>query len=259
MRATVRLWRDEAVMRRAAGAQEAVLPTPEKLGERQGIGLTPTERTSRFWVAPPAHVRCERELKLRGDSRLALTVGDGDRWWYRDPHFGIEPLEEQLVPVELPELSLFDPWPIVSDFELEAAPAKTCAGREAVAAVATARCPTGLLVAGADRYELAVDAERGVILSIGALFEGKPFQVYEIVDISFDEELEPELFRLEEAAAEQRPPTAPPPPARLRCSFCGKTQEEVMNLIAGPGVYVCDVCIDLCNDIISEARRTRVG
>lgn len=40
----------------------------------------------------------------------------------------------------------------------------------------------------------------------------------------------------------------------LRCSFCGKSQKEVKKLIAGPGVYICDECIDLCNDIISEER-----
>lgn len=38
----------------------------------------------------------------------------------------------------------------------------------------------------------------------------------------------------------------------LRCSFCGKTRDEVRKLIAGPTVYICDECIDLCNDIISE-------
>lgn len=38
----------------------------------------------------------------------------------------------------------------------------------------------------------------------------------------------------------------------LRCSFCGKSQEEVKKLIAGPTVYICDECIDLCNDIIVE-------
>ncbi len=38
----------------------------------------------------------------------------------------------------------------------------------------------------------------------------------------------------------------------LRCSFCGKSQKEVKKLIAGPGVYICDECIDLCNDIIDE-------
>jgi ATP-dependent Clp protease ATP-binding subunit ClpX len=38
----------------------------------------------------------------------------------------------------------------------------------------------------------------------------------------------------------------------LNCSFCGKTQKEVKKLIAGPGVYICDECIELCNDIIYE-------
>lgn len=40
----------------------------------------------------------------------------------------------------------------------------------------------------------------------------------------------------------------------LRCSFCGKGQKEVKKLIAGPGVYICDECIDLCNDIIVEEK-----
>lgn len=38
----------------------------------------------------------------------------------------------------------------------------------------------------------------------------------------------------------------------LRCTFCGKSQKEVKKLIAGPGVYICDECIELCNDIIFE-------
>ncbi len=38
----------------------------------------------------------------------------------------------------------------------------------------------------------------------------------------------------------------------LRCSFCGKTQEEVKKIIAGPTVYICDECIDLCNEIMEE-------
>jgi ATP-dependent Clp protease ATP-binding subunit ClpX len=38
----------------------------------------------------------------------------------------------------------------------------------------------------------------------------------------------------------------------LKCSFCGKTQKQVKKLIAGPGVYICDECIDLCNEIIDE-------
>ncbi len=39
---------------------------------------------------------------------------------------------------------------------------------------------------------------------------------------------------------------------QLLCSFCGKSQRQVKKLIAGPGVYICDECIDLCNEIIAQ-------
>jgi len=39
---------------------------------------------------------------------------------------------------------------------------------------------------------------------------------------------------------------------KISCSFCGKSQEEVKKLIAGPSVYICNECVDLCNDIIEE-------
>ncbi len=47
----------------------------------------------------------------------------------------------------------------------------------------------------------------------------------------------------------------------LKCSFCGKSQKQVKKLIAGPGVYICDECIDLCNEIIEEelAEATELG
>ena len=38
----------------------------------------------------------------------------------------------------------------------------------------------------------------------------------------------------------------------LKCSFCGKSQKQVKKLIAGPNVYICDECIELCNEIIEE-------
>ena len=38
----------------------------------------------------------------------------------------------------------------------------------------------------------------------------------------------------------------------LFCSFCGKSQKEVRKLIAGPSVYICDECVELCNEIITE-------
>jgi ATP-dependent Clp protease ATP-binding subunit ClpX len=45
----------------------------------------------------------------------------------------------------------------------------------------------------------------------------------------------------------------------LYCSFCGKSQHEVRKLIAGPSVFICDECIDLCNDIIREEASTETG
>src|SRR6201990_1299246 len=44
----------------------------------------------------------------------------------------------------------------------------------------------------------------------------------------------------------------------LYCSFCGKSQHEVRKLIAGPTVFICDECVELCMDIIREENKTRV-
>ena len=41
----------------------------------------------------------------------------------------------------------------------------------------------------------------------------------------------------------------------LRCSFCNKDQNDVRKLIAGPTVFICDECVDVCNDIIADDRR----
>jgi hypothetical protein len=41
-----------------------------------------------------------------------------------------------------------------------------------------------------------------------------------------------------------------------RCSFCGKGQDQVRKLVAGPGVYICDQCITLCNEVLDEDARS---
>jgi hypothetical protein len=53
----------------------------------------------------------------------------------------------------------------------------------------------------------------------------------------------------------RQPPSTDAPEAttpKLRCSFCGKSQGEIRKLIAGPNVYICDECVDLCNDILER-------
>ncbi|HWI55006.1 MAG TPA: ATP-dependent Clp protease ATP-binding subunit ClpX, partial [Desulfobacteria bacterium] len=46
---------------------------------------------------------------------------------------------------------------------------------------------------------------------------------------------------------------------QLKCSFCGKLQDQVKKLVAGPGVYICDECIELCNEIIEEELSEDIG
>jgi len=45
----------------------------------------------------------------------------------------------------------------------------------------------------------------------------------------------------------------------LYCSFCGKSQHEVRKLIAGPTVFICDECVELCKDIIQEEKKSAAG
>ena len=45
----------------------------------------------------------------------------------------------------------------------------------------------------------------------------------------------------------------------LRCSFCGKSQNEVQKLIAGPQAYICNECIDICNEIIADDQQQSLG
>jgi ATP-dependent Clp protease ATP-binding subunit ClpX len=45
----------------------------------------------------------------------------------------------------------------------------------------------------------------------------------------------------------------------LYCSFCGKSQHEVRKLIAGPTVFICDECVELCKDIIQEEKKSSLG
>ena len=45
----------------------------------------------------------------------------------------------------------------------------------------------------------------------------------------------------------------------LRCSFCNKSQREVKKLIAGPTVFICDECVDICLDIIAEDKHARAA
>jgi hypothetical protein len=56
-----------------------------------------------------------------------------------------------------------------------------------------------------------------------------------------------------------RKPQGTPPSEVLRCSFCNKSQRDVVKLIAGPGVYICGECVDICNEIVAEDKVLQTG
>ena len=53
----------------------------------------------------------------------------------------------------------------------------------------------------------------------------------------------------------RKEPPSESQPSLLRCSFCNKSQRDVKTLIAGPAVYICDECVDICVDILAENRK----
>lgn len=52
-------------------------------------------------------------------------------------------------------------------------------------------------------------------------------------------------------------PEIPEDVNRIKCSFCGKAQEEVAKIIAGPTVYTCNECVGMCNEILSEGEQPK--
>jgi ribosomal protein L37AE/L43A len=53
----------------------------------------------------------------------------------------------------------------------------------------------------------------------------------------------------------KKPPPLDPPAGRFSCSFCNKSQRYVRKLIAGPNVWICDECVDICVGIVHEAKK----
>jgi len=148
----------------------------------------PHERTSRVWLVRGVSIRIETEERYR------------DTW--------VGPDDETRRDVVGPEQFL-DPRRMLGHVRLTPAGRDTVAGREAVLVRADPRDHDELseLFAagiGADAYELAIDAERGVVLRSVAYLDGREFQRVEAIEIAFDEELPAELF--EEDGEDEEPP-----------------------------------------------------
>jgi hypothetical protein len=214
------------------------------------------EQVCRLWLSWPSQARSEAELEWKGSRDRGVSVIDGKRWWSDWPYRGFSSSEDDSrVSIGIMHGELLDPWPLISDLDLEVRGTATYLGREAVEAHAAPRerrVPYySRVISGADALELAVDLERGVLLRLAAVLKGATFEIKEMTDIAFDENLDPDLFKLEPPPEEQRRPRRRGP--HSACNFCGKSGEEVEHLVAGHPVYICNECSAFSREITSSA------
>jgi outer membrane lipoprotein-sorting protein len=160
-----------------------------------------SEGIVRLWFEKPQRVREEREGDLRG---AVLGIRDGERWWMYSPEFGARSNEDDVrVGSGFGQQyeHFLDPSVLIPELIFEPLDETNVAGRPALRVSGRPRggrrdSPHQMLRlgVGADEYELAVDAERGVLLRTLARVDGDEFSVHEVTEIAFDESFAPETF-----------------------------------------------------------------
>ncbi len=200
-----RSWRDVELTRAAfaAHAKDSGAVTSQVV---VGSGDRPTEEeeTIRLWLQRPDRVREERDSKLHGKT-LAIQVGS--TWWSYWPGRGAmtnagDAAQSQTVGQSVE--TMLNPAPVIGLLDIEIRGTGERAGRSVVRARCSPR-PRGTnhpdtfalrgLSIGADAYDLEIDTERGILLRVEACFDGAAMMVVEAVEIAFDRQLDPELFR----------------------------------------------------------------
>jgi outer membrane lipoprotein-sorting protein len=200
LRVTIREWqhleRTERAFQRYAEALDAPGGRGAMVMVGFGFGTEPPPKTTetliRIWTAPQAKTRMERS----GDGEPQTTVSDGEQVWTFAPSLGayVNPAQGMYHGFE----HLADPSLLLGQLVLEPASATSVAGRDAILVRATSRGREGLgfpgLAEGAERHELAVDTERGILLRVVSYFDGEEFTSYEVLDVAFDETFPDDTF-----------------------------------------------------------------
>jgi outer membrane lipoprotein-sorting protein len=199
LRATIRNWRDDEIYMEAfehhtqerkrrgesLGSLTVIFDPDEDEGEPE-----PADELVRLWIERPDRMREEVE------GRWARTqVNDGETSWMHTPQWGAVRGPSARQPAQH---LLLEPAPLLSGLEFVVGGKTNFSGRDAIVVTATPRRAEWHdlygLAPGADRYELVVDGERGVLLRAAALFHGKEFALSEILSVAFDEPLDPTVF-----------------------------------------------------------------
>jgi outer membrane lipoprotein-sorting protein len=205
VRATIRVWRDEEKqqlvferyfeqMQASGGGGMTVMVG---FTESDEPAPTTTEEVVRLWFEKPSRQREEVE----GPSPR-VSVRDGKKSWSYMPNWGAIEHEAAEDAGGGEGSFLFSPARLLPGVELEPLDETQFAGRQAIRVRARPRDGRQHELdfghaPGADEYELLVDAERGVLLRVGAYLDGEEFATTEVREIAFDEELDPQIFRFE--------------------------------------------------------------
>lgn len=216
MRAEGSGWQDRLAARKAVEGRRRVVGRVQRVAGAQGAG-TPIGTRDQEW-----RLWCGGGLLLRSEyfigKELITVVAQGPRWWRWSRTLGAtsgggpgRPVRYMLGPAGV----LVDTASLIENIEGDKIADSLYLGRKAltVSAHPTADRPRARMAlreagTGADEYEIVVDAERGVLLSVIAKYEGQPFRSVAISEIGFDEAFSPQVF------SPQTPGEEPPTIAR---------------------------------------------
>ncbi|MCU1493611.1 MAG: hypothetical protein JWO62_1375 [Acidimicrobiaceae bacterium] len=220
LRAEGRAWEDRLVSH-TARVRSALRPLAVKVSARAEEALGEREQTWRLWRGGLVLLRSE----YTSGNETVTVVAQGPRWWRTSPSLGSTGGGESRSVALLigPAVVLVEGSRLVADLDLvEAAPAHFL-GRDAYVVRArpgSERPGAQALIAelgrGADEYQVVVDAERAVVLSLVALAAGRPFRRVETTLVAFDEPMPPQLFTPDRAAADH---VSSPGPVSRRLSL----------------------------------------
>jgi len=170
-------------------------------GFTSDAGPETSEGIVRLWFEKPQRVREEQE---GGRRRGVLGIRDGEHWWMYSPESGARSNEDDVAMgsgVGQQYEHFLDPSVFIPGLTFELLGETDVAGRRALRVVGRPRVGRSIsrhelfrLAPGADEYELAVDAEVGVLLRVLARLDGEEFSSREVTEIAFDESFAPETF-----------------------------------------------------------------
>jgi hypothetical protein len=189
----------ELELLKARGLYREPQAIPPEEGSWEGKPLQLAEVTTRLWAAHPYLLRWETTFVRDGLEQTSVGVKDGELFWERigDDDIHTNEGREPLATMTAFEEVLLDPSPLLGVYRFELGLTTRRLNRRAVEVTALRRPGTQRfqLASLSDHLVLVVDRERGVLLHASLVVDGEELSSSEVLEITFDEPIQPDLFR----------------------------------------------------------------